>query len=69
MSSRSDQDTGNPSTGEGNPKATVKRTITIIGDHIDSHDLFVGTREIIIGHGEDRYKLKLTPKQKLIMTK
>ena len=69
MRSHPDQDTTNTSTGQGHPEGTGQRTIKIIGDRIDSRDLFVGTREIIIGHGEDRYKLKLTAQKKLILTK
>jgi hemin uptake protein HemP len=46
-----------------------QRTITIIDGHIDSRDLFVGTREIIIGHGDNRYRLRLTAQNKLILTK
>lgn len=30
---------------------------------------FVGAREIVIGHGEDRYQLKLAAQKKLILTK
>ena len=36
---------------------------------IDSRDLFVEVREIVIGHGEDRYRLRLTAQNKLILTK
>ena len=42
----------------------------VISDgRIDSRDLFIGTREIIIGHGEERYRLRLTAQNKLILTK
>ena len=69
MSSRPDQDTANPPAGEGRPGAMEQRMIKIIEGHIDSRDLFVGTREIIIGHGDDRYRLRLTAQNKLILTK
>jgi hemin uptake protein HemP len=69
MSSRPDQDTANPSGGERRHEAMEQRTIKIIEGHIDSRDLFVGTREIIIGHGDNRYRLRLTAQNKLILTK
>jgi hemin uptake protein HemP len=69
MNSRSDQDTANPSAGEGRPEAMEQRMIKIIEGHIDSRDLFIGTREIIIGHGDNRYRLRLTAQNKLILTK
>jgi hemin uptake protein HemP len=45
------------------------RTIKIVEGRMDSSDLFVGTREITIGHGEDLYRLRLTAQNKLILTK
>jgi hemin uptake protein HemP len=45
------------------------RAINISNGHIDSRDLFIGTREIIIGHGDERYRLRLTAQNKLILTK
>ena len=53
---------GADSTGAG-------RSIAIGGDRIDSRDLFIGTREIIIDHGGERYRLRLTAQNKLILTK
>ena len=69
MSSRPDQDTANPPAGERRSEAMEQRTLKIIEGHIDSRDLFVGTREIIIGHGDNRYRLRLTAQNKLILTK
>jgi hemin uptake protein HemP len=43
--------------------------ISIAGHKIDSRDLFVGTREVIIHHGGDSYRLRLTGQNKLILTK
>ncbi|WP_280176756.1 hemin uptake protein HemP [Rhodoplanes serenus] len=34
-----------------------------------SRDLFVATREIVIQHGADAYRLRLTAQNKLILTK
>jgi hemin uptake protein HemP len=49
--------------------AKQARDIAITNDRIESRDLFVGTREIIIGHGDDVYRLRLTAQNKLILTK
>ena len=43
--------------------------IPIAADRIDSRDLFIGTREIIIVHGGETYRLRLTTQNKLILTK
>lgn len=45
------------------------RTIAVESHRIDSGDLFVGTREITIGHGSEIYRLRLTSQNKLILTK
>jgi hemin uptake protein HemP len=45
------------------------RMISAAGHKIDSRDLFIGTREIIIHHGGDVYRLRLTGQNKLILTK
>jgi hemin uptake protein HemP len=45
------------------------RNISIHDDRIDSRDLFIGTREIIIAHGGEAYRLRLTAQNKLILTK
>lgn len=49
--------------------ARQTRRIEVVADRIDSRDLFVGTREIIIGHGAEAYRLRLTAQNKLILTK
>jgi hemin uptake protein HemP len=45
------------------------RTIGIVAHRIDSRDLFAGRREIIIMHGSDTYRLRLTSQNRLILTK
>jgi len=45
------------------------RAVPIVADRMNSRDLFLGTREIIIAHGEDAYRLRLTAQNKLILTK
>ncbi len=52
---------------ENPPSAT--RLLTMKGSRIDSRELFAAEREIIIAHGEDNYRLRLTSQNKLILTK
>lgn len=47
----------------------ARRSIAVSGDRIDSRDLFIGTRELIIDHGSEHYRLRLTAQNKLILTK
>jgi hemin uptake protein HemP len=49
------------------PSAT--RSVVMNGNRIESRDLFAVEREIIIAHGEDTYRLRLTSQNKLILTK
>ncbi|MCC6948987.1 MAG: hemin uptake protein HemP [Bradyrhizobiaceae bacterium] len=45
------------------------RSIPVEAHRIDSTDLFVGTREVTIRHGNEIYRLRLTAQNKLILTK
>jgi hemin uptake protein HemP len=45
------------------------RTLTITNHLVDSRDLFASAREIVIAHGIERYRLRLTSQNKLILTK
>lgn len=56
--------TPNPSTG-----SAARRSIDIASNRIESRDLFVGTKEITIGHEGEAYRLRLTALNKLILTK
>jgi hemin uptake protein HemP len=49
--------------------AGLERRLTMAGNRLDSRDLFVGTREVVIVHGRDEYRLRLTAQNKLILTK
>lgn len=49
--------------------SSVARTLTLAGNQLDSRDLFASVREIVIAHGADRYRLRLTSQNKLILTK
>jgi hemin uptake protein HemP len=46
-----------------------ERSIRVIENRVDSRELFVATREIMIAHGGDIYRLRLTAQNKLILTK
>ena len=62
-----DQIGGSAKSADSVPSAT--RSVTVNGNRIDSRDLFAVEREIIIAHGEDSYRLRLTSQNKLILTK
>lgn len=47
----------------------TSRNVILRGNRFDSRDIFQSTREIIISHGEDTYRLRLTAQNKLILTK
>jgi hemin uptake protein HemP len=49
--------------------APTARSIVMNGNRIDSRELFAVEREIIIAHGEEKYRLRLTSQNKLILTK
>jgi hemin uptake protein HemP len=57
-----------PETPEGTP-APGTRNIKVVDGRIESRDLFVGTREIIIRHRDESYRLRVTALNKLILTK
>lgn len=47
----------------------AQRTLTVADNQLDSRDLFASAREIVIAHGDERYRLRLTSQNKLILTK
>jgi hemin uptake protein HemP len=49
--------------------SSAARTLTLADNQLDSRDLFASVREIVIAHGADRYRLRLTSQNKLILTK
>uniref|UniRef100_Q07LU6 Hemin uptake protein HemP n=1 Tax=Rhodopseudomonas palustris (strain BisA53) TaxID=316055 RepID=Q07LU6_RHOP5 len=64
--------TGNDDLGTmhlGSSTPATGRTINVSGNRLDSRQLFVSDREIIIAHGDDTYRLRLTSQNKLILTK
>lgn len=67
MSAAPRDDTG--SAEKPSATASPARSLTISGNRIDSRELFSSEREIIIAHGEEAYRLRLTSQNKLILTK
>ncbi|MCW5690036.1 MAG: hemin uptake protein HemP [Pseudolabrys sp.] len=47
----------------------ASRQVSLANNRLDSRELFGGTREIIIAHGDETYRLRLTAQNKLILTK
>jgi len=68
MAAPSGDKLGDAATSAGNPPAAA-RSVAISGNRLDSRELFAAEREIIIAHGEDNYRLRLTSQNKLILTK
>ena len=60
---------GNNNGGPADSAPSAARSIAMNGNRIESRDLFATEREIIIAHGEDFYRLRLTSQNKLILTK
>ena len=60
-----------PGAESGSNQSTTPggRMISVAGHKIESRDLFIGTREVIIHHGGEVYRLRLTSQNKLILTK
>lgn len=58
---------------EGVPAAQFslapQRGVMVIGNRIVSAELFGDERELLISHGEETYRLRLTFQNKLILTK
>jgi hemin uptake protein HemP len=69
MSTVSNDDSHEQGGGIGKWTGGAERRVQIINNCLDSRDLFVGTREIVILHGNDKYHLRLTGQNKLILTK
>jgi hemin uptake protein HemP len=62
-------DSGGSAAGSAETSSATTRTLIMRGSRIDSRELFAAEREIIIAHGEDSYRLRLTSQNKLILTK
>jgi hemin uptake protein HemP len=68
MNTSDDQD-DRSNTGTVHSAVAAARQIPLADNRIASRDLFVGTREITIAHGNEVYRLRLTAQNKLILTK
>jgi len=68
MSAASGDNIGEAGGHAENPSA-ARRFVSMNGNRIDSRELFSAEREIIISHGEESYRLRLTSQNKLILTK
>ncbi|VIO80255.1 hypothetical protein CI1B_83410 [Bradyrhizobium ivorense] len=55
--------------GHAENASEATKTLIMRGNRLDSRDLFTTEREIIIAHGEESYRLRLTSQNKLILTK
>lgn len=47
----------------------IERSVPLTDNRINSRDLFAAAREILIAHGDETYRLRLTAQNKLILTK
>jgi hemin uptake protein HemP len=65
----SDDKNRRDNTGEPASTETARRTIELLNNRVDSRALFTDTREIVIAHGGETYRLRLTAQNKLILTK
>lgn len=54
---------------DGDRNSSDARPVIVRGNRIDSGELFAADKEIIITHGADVYRLRLTSQNKLILTK
>jgi hemin uptake protein HemP len=68
MATTSGDNVGDAGRTSDQPSAAT-RSIAMKGNRIESRELFAAEREIIIAHGEDSYRLRLTSQNKLILTK
>jgi hemin uptake protein HemP len=69
MNSESDDSKGEIMPSEAVMSSGSERRIRVIENRLDSRELFGEAREIMIGHGGDVYRLRLTALNKLILTK
>ena len=50
-------------------KTRDSSTVPLTSKVIDSSDLFAGLKELVIRHGDQEYRLRITKQDKLILTK
>lgn len=64
-----DDQYGRDDVSADHPASANSRSIPMHGNRLDSRDIFRDAREVIIAHGDDTYRLRLTAQNKLILTK
>lgn len=69
MNGPSDEEGGGVKDSNDRMSGSVERRLTIVDNRMESRDLFIGTRDIVIVHGRAAYHLRLTAQNKLILTK
>jgi hemin uptake protein HemP len=69
MSGSDDKDESGKNSEDPRTSGSLRRQITVVDGRIDSREIFLGTRDIVILHGRDMYHLRLTAQNKLILTK
>jgi hemin uptake protein HemP len=69
MKSRDKINEPEPPTASNTATPREQRRVLITDHQLNSSELFVGTREIAIAHGDETYRLRLTSQNKLILTK
>ncbi|MGB9367638.1 MAG: hemin uptake protein HemP [Xanthobacteraceae bacterium] len=69
MTHISDKDDAGGESRSEQSTSPAPRTISVAGHRLESRDLFIGTREVVIHHGGEIYRLRLTSQNKLILTK
>ncbi len=68
MNSDDGQDKLSNTDAGGNTNAK-QRSLTMRNNRLESLELFGEAREIVIAHGNETYRLRLTAQNKLILTK
>lgn len=63
------RDDGSSQSVPASPAPLDKRTVSIVDNRIGSKELFATAREVMISHGDEMYRLRLTSQNKLILTK
>lgn len=69
MSAAGDKEASDNSSERAPRAAGNERRLTIVDNRVESRELFMGTRDIVIVHGREAYRLRLTAQNKLILTK
>jgi hemin uptake protein HemP len=67
-SMRQDAKTAGP-TADAEAGKLPNRQIMMVGQQLDSRQIFLDGREVTIVHGQETYRLRLTAQNKLILTK